>query len=73
MLRISLKSHITNNNRTLSTNELDVTRVCLSCYDFALLMDSLFLMPLTVSEKFVEHVFVTHPIRLAIRHNLTTK
>lgn len=70
LLRIPLRSRITNNNRTHSTNKLDVVRVCLSCYDFASLTDSLFLMPLTVSEKFVKHVFVTFP---AIRCNLTTK
>ena len=61
LLRISLRSRITNNNRTHSTNKLDVVRVCLSCHDFASLTDSLFLMPLTASEKFVKHVFVTFP------------
>lgn len=41
--------------------------VCLSCYDFTSLTDSLFLMPLTGFEKVVKHIFVSFP---AIRYNL---
>lgn len=67
LLRISLWSCITNNKSTLSTNKLDVSRVCLFCRDFTSLTDSLFRLPNTVPEKPTKCMFVSFP---AIRCNL---